>query len=69
MGQSRRLTGGLRSRVTLCRPSETELEDAHNQASEMKIITLPPVALQPLNSRVLADDMEQTEPQLQMGFH
>lgn len=69
MGQSRRLTGGLRSRVTLCRPSETELKDAHNQASEMKIITLPPVALQPLNSRVLADDMEQTEPQLQMGFH
>lgn len=40
------------------------LKDAQDQASEMKIIIPPP----PPNSRVLADDMEQTEPQLQMGL-
>lgn len=43
------------------------LKDAHKRASEMKIITPPPPP--PPTGRVLADDMEQTEPWLQMGFH
>lgn len=68
MARSLRLTGGLRSRVTPRGPSETDLKTHTTRRVRWKSLQFPPPPPQPLNSRVLADDMEQTEPQLQMGF-